>query len=154
MRHCGPALALLVLALVLAALSIPLRLGTLTRPAAGFFPFWLAVGLAATAAGLLVAERAAVRAAREPRGDESTVRRRRGVAVPAGVTAALALYGLALEAIGLVAATALLLAVLWLAVERLPLGRAVAAAVVTTAATWALFDLVLRVRLPRGWLGF
>jgi hypothetical protein len=120
--------------------SLALRLGTPTSPGPGFFPFWLCVGLAVVAMGLLLADRAATAP---------------GVGAGQAVVAAAAVagYGLLLEPLGFVLATFVLLAFLWRVVARRPTLRAVAGAAMATAATWLVFDVLLRVRFPRGVLG-
>lgn len=137
------------MALVLGGLSLRLPLGALTAPGPGFFPFCLSVALAVTAVTLVLTEAGHphVEPAERPAVDAGPAARPAAVVF---VTAVVAAYGLALEVGGLVIATAALLLILWLVVERLPVVRAVAATAFATAATWLLFDVVLRVRFPRG----
>jgi len=140
-RRAWPSLALLAVSIVLGWKAHALRLGTLTSPGPGFFPFWLSLGLGVTALALLVTDRSRIDAP--------------GAVRPAIViTAALAAYGLLLEPLGLVLTTVAFLAFLWRVVDGRSTARAVAGAAVATAATWLLFDAVLRVRFPRGVLGF
>lgn len=158
MRRAGLGLALLVLAIVAGALALRLPVGAVTAPGPGLFPLGLAIALGLTAAALVVSEGVgdgtpAARAA-DPTADIPAAGERvGGGAAPMLVVAAVAAYGLALEVFGLVVATAALLLVLWLAIERFSVRRAVAVTTVATAVIWFLFDYLLRVRFPRGWLG-
>jgi len=125
-----------------------LPFGSVTRPAAGFFPLCLAVALTLVAAGVLVRSLGA-------RADEIAVAAPRGRPVRAAATlAALLAYALVLEPVGFVVATFVLLAFLFRVIEPQPWPVALGGAAATAVAGHVLFRLGLGVRLPLGPWGF
>jgi putative tricarboxylic transport membrane protein len=120
-----------------------LKLGTLRQPGPGLFPFWGAVILGTLSLILLV------RSLRSrERLDFGAVRWPALVLV----LAALLTYLLFLEALGFVIVTSCFLLLLFRFGE---IGwiKSAASSVVATSLAYALFQLWLRVQLPRGWLG-
>ncbi len=111
-------------------------------PGAGFLPVWLGVILAGLVVVLILRGEAA--APGEPGGWRK----------PALIAATLAVCVLAVEWLGFVVGVGAYLAFLLLYVERLPLRLGGSVAVGTTLAIYAVFDLWLRVPLPRGPWGF
>jgi putative tricarboxylic transport membrane protein len=120
-----------------------LKLGTLRQPGPGLFPFWGAVILG-TLSLILLARSLRSR----ERLDFGAVRWPALVLV----LAALLIYLLFLEALGFVIVTFCFLLLLFRFGE---IGwiKSAASSVVATSLAYALFQLWLRVQLPRGWLG-
>ena len=134
----------LTLAIVVAVLSFRLKLGTLSQPGPGFFPFWGAIVLGILSVILLV--HAHTRGALP-----STAGIRASVLVI--VVAALLAYVLLLEMLGFVIVTFLFLLLL-LRVVRRGWTTSGVAALAGAGASYALFQLWLKTQLPRGPFGF
>jgi len=66
---------------------------------------------------------------------------------------AIAGCGLVIDVLGLLVTSLLFLFFLWAVIDRQPPVRALVIAAVGAGATWLLFDVILRVRFPRGPLG-
>jgi hypothetical protein len=121
-----------------------LKLGTLSRPGPGFFPFWGGVVLAVLALLLLA----------------SALRKRAGPGLPAlgstkllVVAAALLGYVVLLEPLGFVTVTFLFLLLL-LRLEGRRWTPSAVTAILGTLGAFALFQLWLKTQLPSGPLGF
>jgi putative tricarboxylic transport membrane protein len=120
-----------------------LKLGTLRQPGPGFFPFWGAVILGTLSLILLV---------RSLRSRERLTFGAVRWSALVLVLAALLIYLLFLEALGFVIVTFCFLLLLFRFGE---IGwiKSAASSVVATSLAYALFQLWLRVQLPRGWFG-
>jgi hypothetical protein len=137
-------LAWLTVAIVVIVQAFALKLGTLSRPGPGFFPFWGAVVLGVLSTILLVQSRVHRAPASTP-GPRSWT--------PLVVTGALLAYVLLLERLGFVTVTFLFLLLLFRLVRKGWLVSGLAA-LGGAAACHALFQLWLKTQLPRGPLGF
>ena len=120
-----------------------LKLGTLRQPGPGFFPFWGAVILGTLSLILL---------ARSLRSRERLNFGAVRWSALVLVLAALLIYLLFLETLGFVIVTFCFLLLLfrfgdigWI--------KSAASSIVATSLAYALFQLWLRVQLPRGWFG-
>ncbi len=122
-----------------------LKLGSLTRPGAGFFPFWGGVVLAILALVLLVR---AFRDGEHGRPPAFGYPRR-----PLVVAAAILGYVALLEPLGFVAVTAAFLGVLF-RLEGRGWTFSALSALAGTAGSYALFRLWLKTQLPVGPFGF
>ena len=111
-------------------------------PGSGFLPVWLGVVLVALVALLFLRGEAAAP------GEADAWRK------PALIAVSLAACVLLVEWLGFVVGVGAYLLFLLLYVERLPLRLGGGVAVGTTVAIYAIFDLWLRVPLPRGPWGF
>jgi len=136
----------LAVAIFAAAQGLALKLGSLQRPGAGFFPFWGGVVLRLLSLGLVV------RALTSP-GAADRVRFRLESWKPVVVAAAVLGYLLMLETLGFVAVTLLLLLLLFRLEGRAWTFSAVSA-VVGALASYTLFQVWLKTQLPTGPLGF
>ena len=123
-----------------------LPFGTVTQPAAGFFPLCLAVGLTAVAGAVFLRSVRIPLASTAPEGAAS----RRGLARAAATLAALLGYAFVLEPAGFALATFTLIAFLFRVVEPRPWVVALGGAAVTVAVAHVVFRLWLGVRLPVG----
>jgi hypothetical protein len=122
---------------IAAALRMPLWQGFV--PQSGFMPLWYGIVLLGLAAAILALNRE--RRTEEPPGK------------PLVVIAVIAATILGFDLAGFAPSIFLLLLVLFAAVERLPLARSLAVAVLATAVLYGIFRLWLRVPLPVGPLG-
>ncbi len=123
-------------------LSTRLGLGTLRQPGPGLWPFLVSLALCVFAVASLLGDRGEI--------DPDTLPLRRMLL---GVLS-LALYILGFEYLGVVLPTLLVL-LLWLRVLARETWRSsLVIAVASTAALWAIFDLLLGVPLPAGVLAF
>ena len=134
----------LAVAIFVAVHGLSLKLGSLSRPGPGFFPFWGAVVLALLSVVLIVRslDRKAPRLRVRPESSK-----------PAVVVAALLGYLLLLESLGFVAVTFLFLLLLFRLEQRGWAFSAVSAGV-GALATHVLFQLWLKTQLPTGPFGF
>ncbi|HJM41982.1 MAG TPA: tripartite tricarboxylate transporter TctB family protein [Nitrospinota bacterium] len=153
MRRIAPPAALFVFSLLMGWFAHGLGLGNLSRPAPGFFPFWISIGLAATSLHLMVQsirEGAVNELAASLETAFSLSGFRRVIAVMAGT----ALFGLLLEYLGFLLTTFIFMAFCWLAVDRQPLLRGLLISAAVSGASLLLFAKILNVHFPRGLLGF
>jgi putative tricarboxylic transport membrane protein len=120
-----------------------LKLGSLHQPGPGFFPFW---------GGVLFATLSLILLLRSLRSRERLNFGAVRWSALVLVLAALLIYLLFLEALGFVIVTFCFLLLLFRFGE---IGwiKSAASSVVATSLAYALFQLWLRVQLPRGWLG-
>ncbi|MBI2203914.1 MAG: tripartite tricarboxylate transporter TctB family protein [Candidatus Rokubacteria bacterium] len=146
-RWAAAALTAFGIAAVVQARTLPF--GSITRPAAGFFPMCLAVGLTLVAAAVLVRS---FRERHEPtaNAEASAGRFARGAAT----LVALLVYAFALDAVGFGVATFLLITFLFRVIEPHRWIVALGGAAVTVAVTHVVFRIWLGVRLPIGPWGF
>ena len=132
-------------AITVAALQLPV--GRIARPGPGLFPLLLGATLAGLGLALLVqAAGTKVFVARSFWADAS------GGSRVAGVIAALLTYSFAVEPLGFLAATFLLMAFLFRVTFGFPRGISLAAAAGLALASHVVFVTWLRVNLPPGWL--
>jgi putative tricarboxylic transport membrane protein len=122
-----------------------LDLGTLRDPGSGFLLFWVGVVMVGLAMGVLGG---AVRARAGP-GLAALWTGTRWPKV-AGVLVALGAYAYALPWLGFLATTALLLVVLFKAVEPQRWSVAIGGAVASAVVAWVVFRLWLGTQLPAG----
>jgi len=128
------------LAVCYGALGMPM--GTLGDPGPGFLPFWVGVALATISLVLIASALLdGARQARARAGQRGRV---------AGILAGLLLYALALEALGYLVTTFLLLSAFLAVLGHRRWAVVLAFAVLATGGSYALFSLWLRVPLPRG----
>lgn len=131
---------------VICAAAAALRLGSWQRPEPGLFPFLIGSGIVllsvvqAVSQFLIIGDRA-------ERGRIGDVRR---VGI---VVLLLGGYALALERVGFLVCTVLFFVVLFRTLGSRGWGYAIGAGVLGTLLAYALFDVWLRVNLPRGPLG-
>ena len=124
-----------------------LGLGSVTEPGAGFIFFW---------SGLILVLLSLVVLAESIRSSEDTVQEM-GVmnwAKIALVLLSLLLYAYFLERLGFVLTTFVLLSFLLGWIERINWARSLAVASVAALACFAIFELWLKIRLPKGIFGF
>lgn len=120
-----------------------LAVGEAGQPGPGFFPFWLAVAFTLVTAALFVLS---FRSRQEVESVSEPVRWR-----PLGLTfLSLLGYALALEPLGFLLATFLLMLVLFRSVEPLGWPAAVGGSLATSLLAYALFKVWLQVQLPAG----
>ena len=134
----------LAVAVFAAVQGLSLKLGSLSRPGPGFFPFWGAIVLGLLAIVLIVDSL---------RRDAVSLRIRPDSAKPVVVVAALLGYLLLLESLGFVVVTFLFL-VLLLRLERRGWAFSAVSAGVGAFASYVLFQLWLKTQLPTGPFGF
>lgn len=125
-----------------------LGLGSLREPGSGFILFGVGAVLAVIAAAIMLS---APFAPAEPvPGAPFALVRWRKIAI---ALLTLTAYASALEPVGFIPATALMLLVLFRAVDPLPWAAAIGAAVGTTAVVYVVFGLGLGTQFPMGLLG-
>lgn len=134
------AAGILVFALAYVAGSVSLKVGTLAEPGAGQFPAAIAVAL------LAVAGVHAWRVFRAPAAGDSL--RGWAKAEPVGVAVALVVYPILLRAVSFLAATLVILFVLFRLLGFKRNATAFATALVTTVASFVVFAGFLGVVLP------
>jgi hypothetical protein len=119
-------------------------MGAVRDPGAGFLPFWIGVTLAAMSVALVVG--AVLDRERGAAGTVEGLQRRQ----VAWIVAALVGYALALDALGFLLTTFILLGVLLRILGERGWGTVLGFATLATAGSWALFGLWLGVPLPGG----
>ena len=118
-------------------------------PGPGFLPLWL--GASTIVCGAVILSQTRVRRAEQdsvPFDMDRAMALRVGFAVVA-LVASVWLY----QYVGFALSFGVFIAVVLRVLDRLPLSRILAVSVLTPAIFWAVFDLVLGVRLPAGLLG-
>ena len=152
MKKCDQwsGLFLLLVAALICWGSLKMPYGSLHNPGPGFYPFWLGILLAGMSLGLIV------EASLRLTGKEilEIVRedvRWRNVSL---VLIALVLYGAALDYIGFVIGTFVLMVLLLRYVEPQPWKTVIVWALGGTLGAYAIFELWMKLRLPKGFLGF
>ena len=124
-----------------------LGLGSVTEPGAGFIFFWSGLILVLLSIIVLVN---AVRKGEEMTGDMGKM----NWAKIGLILLSLALYGYFLEKLGFVLTTFVLLSFLLGWIENIHWGRSLAVSIVATTACYGIFELWLKIRLPKGIFGF
>lgn len=124
-----------------------LGLGSVTEPGAGFIFFW---------AGLMLALLSLIVLVDSIRGTEDMIAdmEKMNWAKIALILLSLLLYAYFLEKLGFVLTTFVLLSFLLGWIESTNWGRAVAIASAAALACFAIFELWLKIRLPKGIFGF
>jgi putative tricarboxylic transport membrane protein len=124
-----------------------LGLGTVTEPGSGFIFFWL---------GLILAMLSVADLAASLRGSEGIVQEMKEMnwVKIARVLLFLLLYAFLLERLGFVLTTFLLLSFLLGWIEQASWTRSLGVAAVAALGSFAVFELWLKIRLPKGILGF
>lgn len=124
-----------------------LGLGSVTEPGAGFIFFWSGLILAVLSFAVLV---------QSLRSTENTVQETAEINWQkiALVLLSLLLYGVFLERLGFVLSTFLLMSFLLGWIEGTNWARSLAVASAAALASYAIFELWLRIRLPKGIFGF
>ena len=124
-----------------------LGLGSVTEPGSGFIFFW---------SGLILALLSLTVLAESVRGSEDTVQEmgKMNWAKIALVLLSLLLYAFFLERLGFVLTTFVLLSFLLGWIERTNWARSLGVASAAVLACFAIFELWLKIRLPKGIFGF
>ena len=124
-----------------------LGLGSVTEPGSGFIFFW---------SGLILALLSLTVLAESVRGSEDTVQEmgKMNWAKIALVLLSLLLYAFFLERLGFVLTTFVLLSFLLGRIERTNWARSLGVASAAVLASFAIFELWLKIRLPKGIFGF
>jgi putative tricarboxylic transport membrane protein len=147
-REAWPPALLTVAGLVAVNEARRLRFGAVTVPGPGLFPLVLAVGFTLVCLILLVA---ALRAPADAVVDESDGAGEGGIRWKVLATLGVMLaYAFALEPLGFVAATCVLLCFFFRALEGMRWTVSVAASALTSVVTYVIFKVWLYVRLPPG----
>ena len=151
MKRANVAIALILLGLAVFILleSGKLSFGSLRVPQTAFFPFVLAALLLVLSLMLIVQ---ALRGAANGRGPERI--EVEGWFRIGATLATLIGFTLALERLGFLPSTFLLMILLLRAIEPQPWHKVIAVALATTVAAYAIFGWLLGIPLPAGVLGF
>lgn len=143
-------LFLLILAIFMCWGSLGLPYGSIHNPGPGFFPLWLGVILGLMSIGLLVTitlQKETAMSVREILAEEI---RWKEVLL---VIISLVLYGVLIDYIGYLLVTFLLMALLLRSVEPQPWMAVVGWALGGTLGSYLVFEVWMKLRLPRGILG-
>ena len=124
-----------------------LGLGSVTEPGAGFIFFW---------SGVILVVLSLILFAQSRRNAEDTVDEAVQIdwAKIALVLLSLFLYGVFLERLGFALTTFILMSFFLGGIERTSWGRSLAVAGAAALTTYAIFELWLKIRLPKGIFGF
>jgi putative tricarboxylic transport membrane protein len=127
--------------------AIQLGLGNITDPGAGFIFFW---------SGLILVVLSLVVLADSIRSTEPTIIEIGALnwTKIALILVSLSLYGFLLERLGFALTTFFLLSFLLGRIQAVTWGRSLATSVAATLACYGIFELWLKIRLPKGILGF
>lgn len=126
-----------------------LGLGELQHPGPGFLPFLSGLLMAGLALSTLV------KSLRRERSADTSAFVPRGALPRLAVTlGALVLYAVLLERAGFLATTFLVMLAIFTLTARTSWALGLAESAVVTGAFWWLFARVLKIPLPKGWLGF
>jgi putative tricarboxylic transport membrane protein len=146
-RDRAAAAVLLVFGLIALEEARKLRLGSIARPGPGFFPVVLAAAFSLVCLALLISAWRA-RDAHVPTGARLSWRK------IVATMAALFVYAFALERLGFVVTTFVLLLFFFKALERQRWTTALAGSLATAFVTYLVFKVWLQVQLPAGpWTG-
>jgi putative tricarboxylic transport membrane protein len=141
---------LLLVGLVAALETRKLNIGELGRPGPGFFPFYLALIFSIVSLALLLRSlRPAASQQVAPQVSAKTVRAEKVVATLLG----LIVYAFALEWLGFVFSTFILMLFLFKAVDPLAWPTAIGGSLATSLLSYIVFKMWLQVSLPAGLLG-
>ncbi len=146
----GSGFFLLVLAGLICWGSILLPYGNIHNPGPGFFPLWLGVILGALSVGLLLQ---AARRKEEARvGGDVLAEKVRWPRV-LSVLVALVLYGWLMNILGYLIVTFLLMAFLLRFIEPQPWRSVIGWTLVGSLGSYLVFEVWMKLRLPKGFLG-
>lgn len=143
-------LVLFVIAALFCAESLKLRYYTLLGPGPGFFPLWIALGLAVLS--LVIVVQATVGRLDVPAEDRSVPLS--GALRILGVVGAMAAVTVLLEPLGFRLTMTAFLLILLLALGRQAFWLASGISLAITLGTFQLFTQLLKIPLPSGLLGF
>lgn len=131
--------------------SVKLGLGTLREPSSGFLPLLSGCFISVTA--MIVFFRSFLRR-REVLGSLSGLWQGLRWRCPIEIILLMLGYVLALERLGFLLSTFLLLFIIFKGVEKFSLGKAILIPVVTLGVSYMLLNVFLKVTLPKGVFGF
>ena len=127
-----------------------LKLGVLTKPGPGFFPFSLGFVMGILALIVLIQSMGKRREERERTGPKAPFRWWNIVII----LIALVAYAFFLETMGFLISTFLLITLLLKVVEPQPWRTALLGGLITAIASTLVFNVLLRAQIPTGFLGF
>jgi len=148
--HFGSFLFLLLLGLFVSFEARKLEVGKIFNPGAGFFPFWLSVGLIIVSAVLIIKS---VFERDQPSSEFKGLWRGLAWKKNLFVLGALFLYVFLLEILGYVISTFLLMLFLFRAIKAQSWIVMIAGSAFTSLSTYFLFKFWLQVQFPVGILG-
>jgi putative tricarboxylic transport membrane protein len=143
-------LVLLILAASMCWGSARLPYGNIHNPGAGFFPLWLGVILGAMSISLFIQtawQEKKVRILKDILAEE--IRWRKVLMVVIGMV----LYGFLMDYIGFLTVTFLLMAFLLRSIEPQPWKAVIGWALVGSLGSYMVFEVWMKLRLPKGFLG-
>jgi putative tricarboxylic transport membrane protein len=144
----GIVLSILAAGMIWAALGLPF--GDIHKPGPGFFPFWLGVIMGAMSIGLFVQTTLTKRSVRTIGNIlEQDVRWSKVLLV----LAALIFYAFLMDDIGFLIVTFLLMVVLLRFIEPQPWKGVIGWALAGSAGSYLIFEVWMKLRLPKGLLG-
>ena len=146
----GSGLFLLILAGFICWGSILLPYGNIHNPGPGFFPLWLGIILGALSIGLLL-QAARRKEGTRVLGDILTEKVRWPKVL--SVLVALVLYGCLMNILGFLIVTFLLMAFLLRFIEPQPWRSVVGWTLVGSLGSYLVFEVWMKLRLPKGFLG-
>lgn len=139
-------LFLVMVGMVFCLASLDLGIGRINAPGPGLVPFGTGVLLIVFSVGTIFE-------ARLSKTDRTPLFRGKRWGVVLSVLASLFLYALALDTLGFIVTTFLIMTLLYKISERQSWKMALGASVTTTAFAYFLFDYLLKCSFPRGFLG-
>ena len=144
-------LVLLVIAASICWGSLSLSYGHIHNPGPGFYPLWLGIILGAMAIGLLLKTAWQKQRAKVLRDILSEKVRWEKVLF---VLIALVLYGCLMNFLGYLIVTFLLMAFLLRFIEPQPWKSVISWTLLGSAGSYLVFEVWIKLRLPKGFLGF
>ena len=144
----GFVLSILAAGMIWAALGLPY--GDIRKPGPGFFPFWLGVIMGAMSIGLFVRTALTGENARTIGSILREDVRRSKVLL---VLAALIFYAFFMDDVGFLIVTFLLMVVLLRFIEPQPWKGVIGWALAGSVGSYLIFEVLMKLRLPKGWLG-
>jgi len=144
-------LVLLVIAGFICWRSLSLSYGHIHNPGPGFYPLWLGIILGAMAIGLLLKTAWQKQRAKVLRDILSEKVRWEKVLF---VLIALVLYGCLMNFLGYLIVTFLLMAFLLRFIEPQPWKSVISWTLLGSAGSYLVFEVWMKLRLPKGFLGF
>ncbi len=127
-----------------------LRVGTTRAPGPGFFPLVAGISLAFFSLIVLLKETFGKISGKGTKGELRNDLNRRGIVY---VTIALLVYAVLLETVGFLVMTTVLLIYLFRAIVPQKWGFAVGLSILAVGVSYLIFDRLLQLQLPRGFLG-
>ena len=143
-------LALVILAGLICAGAAFLPYGEIHNPGPGFFPLWLGIILGVMAVGLVVKttwQKEGAKALRDILAEKVRWEKVLFVLI------ALILYGSLMNILGYLIVTFLLMAFLLRYIEPHPWRLVIGWTLIGAVGSWVVFDLWMKLRLPKGFLG-